>query len=58
MATNENRSVSGKDTLARERVFFRQVTNHVQSGSARTALDDDSTDYYPVKLERRCCARA
>jgi hypothetical protein len=28
------------------------VTNHVQSGSARTALDDDSTDYYPVKLER------
>ncbi len=27
--------------------------NHVQSGSARTALDDDATDYYPVALERK-----
>ena len=52
MATNESVTVSGKDTLARVKSFFRQVTNHVQSGSARTALDDDSTDYYPVKLER------
>ncbi len=52
MATNDSVTVSGKDTLARVKSFFRQVTNHVQSGSARTALDDDSTDYYPVKLER------
>ncbi len=52
MATNESVTVSGKDTLARVKSFFRQVTNHVQSGSARTALDDDNTDYYPVKLER------
>ena len=29
------------------------MTNHVQSGSARTALDDDETDYYPVRLERK-----
>jgi hypothetical protein len=45
----KNRS---KDRLARVKSFFRQVTNHVQSGSARTALDDDNTDYYPVKVER------
>jgi hypothetical protein len=51
-ATNESVTVTGKDTLARVKSFFRQVTNHVQSGSARTALDDDNTDYYPVKLER------
>jgi hypothetical protein len=42
----------GKDRLGRVKSFFRQVTNHVQSGSARTALDDEDTDYYPVKLER------
>jgi hypothetical protein len=32
--------------------FFRQLANRVQSGSARTGLDDDATDYYPVPLER------
>src|SRR5262249_31782593 len=31
----------------------RQVTNRVQSGSARTGLEDDDTDYYPLKLERK-----
>ena len=43
---------SGKDTLAAVKSFFRQLANHVQSGSARTGLDDDATDYYPVPLER------
>ena len=33
--------------------FFRQLANRVQSGSARTALDDDGTDYYPVPLDRK-----
>jgi hypothetical protein len=42
----------GGESLASIKSFFRQVTNHVQSGSARTALDDDSTDYYPLKIER------
>src|SRR6185295_17183792 len=39
--------------LAPVRSFLRNVTNRVQSGSARTALDDDDTDYYPVKLDRK-----
>jgi hypothetical protein len=50
--TNED-AREGKDTLGAVRTFLRRVTNRVQSGSARTALDDDSTDYYPVKLDRR-----
>ena len=50
--TNEMPAAAGKDQLARIKSFFRQVTNHVQSGSARTALDDDETDYYPLKLDR------
>jgi hypothetical protein len=43
---------SGKDGLAAVKSFFRQLANRVQSGSARTGLDDDATDYYPVSLER------
>jgi hypothetical protein len=50
--TNED-PPSGKDTLAAMRAFLRLMSNHVQSGSARTALDDDETDYYPVTLERK-----
>ncbi len=47
---------TGKDTksaLGRVKAFLRQMSNHVQSGSARTALDDASTDYYPVRLDRK-----
>ncbi|HLK90436.1 MAG TPA: hypothetical protein VKZ18_11110, partial [Polyangia bacterium] len=43
----------GKETLGVIRSFLRQMSNHVQSGSARTALDDDATDYYPVALDRK-----
>ncbi|HSS37336.1 MAG TPA: hypothetical protein VLT58_01080, partial [Polyangia bacterium] len=50
--TNEQ-PPSGKDHLAAVRSFLRLVTNHVQSGSARTALGDDETDYYPVALDRK-----
>jgi hypothetical protein len=50
--TNEQ-PASGKDQLAAIRSFMRLLTNHVQSGSARTALDDDETDYYPVALDRK-----
>ena len=32
--------------------FSRRVVDVVQSGNARTALDDDATDFYPVPLER------
>jgi hypothetical protein len=41
------------DTLPRVKAFLRQMSNRVQSGSARTALDDERTDYYPVRLDRR-----
>jgi hypothetical protein len=44
---------SGKETLGSIRSFLRLMGNHVQSGSARTALDDDATDYYPVALEKK-----
>jgi hypothetical protein len=50
--TNEQ-APHGHDLLAAVRAFLRDVTNHVQSGSARTALDDDQTDYYPVRLEKK-----
>jgi hypothetical protein len=45
-------AAKSKDALAAVKAFFRQLANRVQSGSARTGLDDDSTDYYPVPLER------
>jgi hypothetical protein len=42
-----------KEILPRVKAFLRQMSNRVQSGSARTALDDERTDYYPVKLDRK-----
>ncbi len=41
-----------KDALGAAKKFFRLLANKVHSGSARTALTDDNTDYYPVKLTR------
>jgi hypothetical protein len=32
--------------------FLRLVMNGVQSATARTALDDENSDYYPVSLQR------
>jgi hypothetical protein len=54
-ATNEDGppAKDAKGLLARVKSFLRLMSNHVQSGSARTALDDSETDYYPVKLDRR-----
>lgn len=42
----------GKDDLDRFRRFLRTLANKAHSGSARTALDDEETDFYPVKLTR------
>lgn len=50
--TNEQ-PPEGRDQLSSVKKFFRQVMNRVQSGSARTALADDDTDYYPVKLDKK-----
>jgi hypothetical protein len=32
--------------------FLRRMKDGVQSGTARTALDDENSDYYPVPLEQ------
>jgi hypothetical protein len=52
LMTNED-GAAGRDVLPSVKTFLRQMSNHVQSGSARTALDDEETDYYPVRLDRR-----
>jgi hypothetical protein len=44
--------IRGSGTLERFRSFLRVLANRVHSGSARTALDDDETDFYPVALTR------
>ncbi len=44
--------IKGKAALDRFRSFLKILANRVHSGSARTALDDDETDFYPVALER------
>ncbi len=41
-----------RDPLGAMKKFLRLLGNKVHSGSARTALSDDGTDYYPVKLGR------
>jgi hypothetical protein len=44
--------IKGKTPLERFRSFLRVLANRVHSGSARTALDDNATDFYPVALTR------
>ena len=41
-----------KDALGAMKKFLRLLANKVHSGSARTALGDEETDYYPVALTR------
>lgn len=45
--------INGTDRLARFRAFLSLLANRAHSGSARTALADDETDFYPVALTRR-----
>jgi len=45
-------TIKGASALLRFRSFLKILSNRVQSGSARTGLDDDETDYYPVVLDR------
>ncbi len=42
----------GADLLGSFKTFARVLVDTVQSGSARTALDDETTDFYPVELAR------
>jgi len=49
--TNETSSSKTNAVLAFNS-FLRSVMNGVHSGTARTSLDDENSDYYPVSLER------
>ena len=50
--TDNSMPAEGKDPLLSFRKFLRLLGNKVHSGSGRTALDDNETDHYPVKLTR------
>lgn len=45
-------SDSKNNTVAAFNTFLRRMKDGVQSGTARTALDDENSDYYPVPLEK------
>jgi hypothetical protein len=45
--------IRGKGPLERFRGFLRVLANLAHSGSARTALANEQTDFYPVALTRR-----
>jgi len=45
-------TIRGETPLARFRGFLRVLANRVHSGSVRTALEDEETDFYPVPLDR------
>jgi hypothetical protein len=45
-------NIKGTSALERFRSFLRVLANRVHSGSARTALEDNETDFYPVALTR------
>jgi len=49
--TNETSSSKNNPVLAFNS-FLRSIMNGVHSGTARTALDNENSDYYPVSLER------
>ena len=49
--TNETSSTKSNPVLAFNS-FVRSIMNGVHSGTARTALDNENSDYYPVSLNR------
>lgn len=49
--TNESPSSKSNPVLAFNS-FIRNIMNGVHSGTARTSLDNQNSDYYPVSLER------
>ena len=50
--TNET-ATSKTDQVQSFNSFLRRVMDGVHSGTARTALDNENSDYYPVLLKRR-----
>jgi hypothetical protein len=51
LVTNEQ-PPRAQDPLAAFQAFARRLMDTVHSGSARTALADEATDFYPVPVER------
>jgi hypothetical protein len=49
--TNEI-SDSKTDPVEAFNIFLRRIKDGVQSATARTALDDENSDYYPVPIEQ------
>jgi hypothetical protein len=49
---DNSQPAEGKDPVMAFRKFLRQLANKVHSGSGRTALTDEQSDHYPVKLTR------
>ncbi|HSO86887.1 MAG TPA: hypothetical protein VLQ91_10075 [Draconibacterium sp.] len=49
--TNET-STSKSNSVLAFNSFVRRIMDGVHSGTARTALDNENSDYYPVSLER------
>ncbi len=49
--TNESKA-PGNNPVDAFNAFLRRVADGVHSGTARTALDDENSDYYPVSLVR------
>jgi hypothetical protein len=50
--TNESSSSKSNPVLAFNS-FLRRIMDGVHSGTARTALDNENSDYYPVSLDRK-----
>lgn len=49
IVTEFTRGISSQASFSK---FSRQLVNTVHSGSARTGLDDEATDLYPISLKR------
>ena len=50
--TNET-GVNKSNPVQAFNTFMRMIMNGVHSGTARTSLDNENSDYYPVALERQ-----
>lgn len=51
--SNREPRENGESDVQAFQTFLKSIMNTVHSGSARTALADNSTDLYPVKLVKR-----
>jgi hypothetical protein len=51
--TLDDRFVRGPAPMAGFNSLMRQIADTVHSGSARTALTDEATDFYPIPLDRQ-----